>query len=162
VTGTLLAAVIYLAIGAVTGALVTSPVNGTVLIFFIWAADVFSGPSFGSADRHVPWAFPTQFLIIWMTRLPAGLAGPGRRIGLALAWTAVAAALDGAVLTAAIRTAATPGQARCPASSRRAAGGPAGHRPQPGVVGAADYRPGDVRVTGPAGHPAGLQARHAP
>lgn len=110
--GTLLAALIYLAIGAVTGALVTSPVNGTVLIFFIWAVDVFFGPSFGSADRPLTWGFPTHFLTVWMTGLPARHAGPGGGLAWALAWAAGAVAVAGAVLTAAIRTAATRRRAR--------------------------------------------------
>src|SRR6266568_4968454 len=45
VAGTLMFAVIYLAVGAVTGALVRNPVNGTVLILFVWILDVFFGPT---------------------------------------------------------------------------------------------------------------------
>jgi hypothetical protein len=45
--GTFMFAVIYLAIGAVIGTLVASPVNGTVLILFVWLVDVMFGPVFG-------------------------------------------------------------------------------------------------------------------
>jgi hypothetical protein len=47
--GTFMFAVIYLAIGALAGTLVASPVNGTVLIFFVWMVDVMFGPA--SAQR---------------------------------------------------------------------------------------------------------------
>jgi hypothetical protein len=45
--GTFMFAVIYLATGALVGTLVASPVNGTVLIFFVWITDVMFGPVFG-------------------------------------------------------------------------------------------------------------------
>jgi len=56
--GTLMFAVIYLAIGALVGALVRNPVNGTVLILFVWILDVFFGPALGSADRLATRALP--------------------------------------------------------------------------------------------------------
>jgi hypothetical protein len=49
--GTVMFAVIYLAIGAVVGALVRNPVNGTVVILFVWIVDVFFGPTLSTADR---------------------------------------------------------------------------------------------------------------
>lgn len=103
--GTAMAALIYLAIGAVVGALITSPVNGTVLIFLVWAVDVFFGPAFGSADRPLTWGFPTHYVTLWMTGLPSDHAGPGGGLGFALAWTIGASAIAGAVLAAAIRPA---------------------------------------------------------
>ncbi|MEU4493387.1 MULTISPECIES: hypothetical protein [unclassified Streptomyces] len=51
--GTLMFAVIYLAIGALIGVLVANPVNGIVLVLFVWILDVFFGPAIGAADRPV-------------------------------------------------------------------------------------------------------------
>jgi ABC-2 family transporter len=104
IAGTLMFAVIYLAVGALIGALVASPVNGTVLIFFVWITDVMFGPVFGSATRPAGRVFPTHFLTMWMTDLPSHHAGRVGDLGWALAWTLGAAALGWAVLTAASRT----------------------------------------------------------
>src|SRR5215470_19186194 len=103
--GTFMFAVIYLAIGALIGTLVASPVNGTVLIFFVWITDVMFGPVFGSATRLAGRVFPTHFLTMWMTSLPAHHAGRVGDLGWALAWTAGAAAVAWAVLTSASRAA---------------------------------------------------------
>jgi hypothetical protein len=61
---TFMFAVIYLAIGALIGARVTSPVNGTVLILFVWFTDVMFGPVFGSPARPAGRVFPTHFLTL--------------------------------------------------------------------------------------------------
>ncbi len=103
--GTVMFAVIYLAIGALTGALVASPVNGTVLIFFVWMADVMFGPVFGSAVRPASRLFPTHFVTLWMIDLPSHHAGRVGDLGWALSWTAGAAILAWAVVTVASRTA---------------------------------------------------------
>lgn len=103
--GTFMFAVIYLAIGALIGTLVASPVNGTVLIFFVWITDVMFGPVFGPATRPAGRAFPTHFLTMWMTDLPSHHAGRIGDLGWALAWTLAAAALAWAVMTSASRTA---------------------------------------------------------
>jgi hypothetical protein len=110
--GTFMFAVIYLAIGALVGALVASPVNGTVLIFFVWIVDVMFGPVFGSAARPAGRVFPTHFLTMWMTGLPSHHAGRVGDLGWALAWTLGAAALAWAVLTSASRTACAPRRRR--------------------------------------------------
>jgi hypothetical protein len=75
IAGTFMFAVIYLAIGAVIGALVASPVNGTVLILFAWLVDVMFGPVFGSSARPAGRVFPTHFLTMWMTNMPSHHAG---------------------------------------------------------------------------------------
>ena len=103
--GTFMFAVIYLAIGALIGTLVSSPVNGTVLIFFVWFTDVMFGPVFGSPTRAVGRVFPTHFLSMWMTDLPSHHAGRVGDLGWALAWTMGAGALAWAVLTSASSTA---------------------------------------------------------
>jgi hypothetical protein len=114
--GTFMFAVIYLAIGALVGALVASPVNGTVLILFVWMIDVMFGPVFGSATRPAGRLFPTHFLTLWMTGLPSHHAGRVGDLGWALAWTLGAAALAWAVLTSASRT-ARPARRRRPGST---------------------------------------------
>jgi hypothetical protein len=108
VAGTFMFAVIYLAVGALVGALVASPVNGTVLIFFVWITDVMFGPVFGSATRPAGRGFPTHFLTMWMTDLPSHHAGRVGDLGWALAWTLGAAAAGWAVLTASSRTVRAP------------------------------------------------------
>ena len=115
--GTFMFAVIYLAIGALIGTLVASPVNGTVLIFFVWITDVMFGPVFGSATRPASRVFPTHFLTMWMTDLPSNHAGRVGDLGWALAWTLGAAILGWAVLTSASRTARAPRRAH-PGSAR--------------------------------------------
>ena len=110
--GTLMFAVIYLAIGALAGTLVASPVNGTVLIFFVWITDVMFGPVFGSPTRLAGRGFPTHFLTMWMTDLPSHHAGRIGDLGWALAWTLGAAAVAWAVLASASRTAHAPRRGR--------------------------------------------------
>jgi ABC-2 family transporter protein len=108
IAGTFMFAVIYLAIGALIGALVSSPVNGTVLILFVWITDVMFGPVFGSPTRPAGRAFPTHFLTMWMTDLPSHHAGRVGDLGWALIWTLGAAAVAGTVLASAARTARAP------------------------------------------------------
>jgi hypothetical protein len=110
--GTFMFAVIYLAVGSLVGALVASPVNGTVLILFVWLTDAMFGPVFGSATRPAGRAFPTHFLTLWMTGLPSRHAGQVGDLGWALAWTLGAAALAWVVLTSASRTAWPPRRSR--------------------------------------------------
>ncbi|WP_030843843.1 ABC transporter permease [Streptomyces sp. NRRL F-4474] len=103
--GTLMYAVIYLAIGALIGASVTSPVNGTVLVLFVWILDVFFGPVLGAADRAVTRVLPTHFVTLWMVELPSGHGGRAGDLGWALAWTSAAVAVSWTVITATSRTA---------------------------------------------------------
>ncbi|WP_406263777.1 DUF1876 family protein [Streptomyces sp. NBC_00191] len=78
--GTLMFAVIYLAIGALIGVLVANPVNGVVLVLFVWILDVFFGPAIGATDRPV-----TRVSVIppslsaWRPRLSGGRDDEGRR-----------------------------------------------------------------------------------
>lgn len=88
--GTAMFALVYLAIGAVVGALVRSPVNGTVLILFVWILDVFLGPALGSADRLATRWLPTHFVTLWTVDLPSRHGGRPGDLGWALAWTAAA------------------------------------------------------------------------
>ncbi|MGW3124073.1 ABC transporter permease [Streptomyces sp. NPDC001107] len=105
VAGTLLYAVVYLAIGALTGALVTSPVNGTVLVLFVWILDVFFGPVMGSADRPATRVLPTHFVTLWTVDLPSHHSGRIGDLGWALVWASAALATAWLVITATSRTA---------------------------------------------------------
>lgn len=72
VAGTVMFAVIYVAIGAILGTTVPNPVNGTVVVLFIWILDVFFGPALGAADRLATRGLPTHFVTLWMVDLPSG------------------------------------------------------------------------------------------
>ncbi|GAA1415237.1 hypothetical protein GCM10009601_04520 [Streptomyces thermospinosisporus] len=114
--GTLMFAVIYLAIGALIGVLVANPVNGTVLVLFVWILDVFFGPAIGAADRPVTRVLPTHFVTLWMIDLPSHHAGRIGDLGWALAWVVVATAVGWTVIIATSRVArprrhARPGSA---------------------------------------------------
>jgi hypothetical protein len=102
VVGTLMFAVIYVAIGAVVGSVVANPVNGTVIVLFLWIFDVFFGPAMGAADRVATRGLPTHFVTLWMVDLPSGHGGRPGDLGWAIAWTA--AAVAAAWLLAAART----------------------------------------------------------
>lgn len=116
VAGILMFAVIYLAIGAVTGALVRNPVNGTVLISFVWIMDVFFGPAVASADRIATRWLPTHFVTLWMVDLPSRHGGRIGDLGWALVWLIGAAIVAAVVVTTVTRASrhsrkAAPGSA---------------------------------------------------
>jgi hypothetical protein len=102
IVGTLMFAVIYVAIGAVVGTLASNPVNGTVIVLFVWILDVFFGPAMGSTDRLATRFLPTHFATLWMIDLPSGHSGRLGDLGWALTWTLIAAV--GAWSLAAART----------------------------------------------------------
>lgn len=102
IAGTLMFAVIYVAIGAVVGTLARNPVNGIVIVLFVWILDVFLGPTMSSPDRLATRFLPTHFVTLWMVDLPSGHGGRLGDLGWALTWTVVAAA--GAWSIAATRT----------------------------------------------------------
>ncbi len=102
IAGTLMFAVIYLAVGAVVGSLVRNPVNGTVVILFVWILDVFFGPAMGAADRLATRGLPTHFVTLWMVDRPSGHAGRPGDLGWALLWTVAATVAAWSV--AAVRT----------------------------------------------------------
>ncbi|MFZ5852089.1 MAG: ABC transporter permease [Actinomycetota bacterium] len=137
VTGTLLTAVIYLAIGAVIGALVRDPVNGAVLILFVWFLDVFFGPGFGSPGRLVTRVLPTHYLTLWTIDLPSGHAGRPGDLGWALVWAGAALVTAAAVVTVATRA----GRHTYRTTHRTTAGSTAGSQLLAGLrAGARDYR----------------------
>ncbi|MFC3495790.1 ABC transporter permease [Glycomyces rhizosphaerae] len=103
--GTLMFAAIYMAIGALVGALVPDPVNGTVLILFVWIVDVFFGPAVASPDRLATRWLPTHFVTLWMVDLPSRHGGRIGDLGWALTWTIGALALGWTVIVTATRLA---------------------------------------------------------
>ena len=106
VAGTLMFAVIYLGIGAVIGARVRNPVNGTVLILFIWILDVFFGPAMGSAaDKSGTRVLPTHYVTLWMTDLPLRHGGRLGDFGVAASWTLGAVLLAFTIAMASVRLA---------------------------------------------------------
>jgi ABC-2 family transporter len=117
VTGTLMFAIIYLAVGALTGAVVRSPVNGTVLILFVWIIDIFFGPTM-SPDKPATRLLPTHFLSLWMVDLPSHHGGRLGDLGWALTWTLAAAALAWAVIVRSSRVAPAPRWRTRPGSTR--------------------------------------------
>lgn len=120
--GTLMFAVVYVAVGALVGSFARNPVNGTVIVLFVWIMDVFFGPAMGAADRVATRGLPTHFLTLWMVDLPSGHGGRVGDLGWALLWTAAAVSAAWAVMVTRTRVARTRrrpgGQA---AAARRAA-----------------------------------------
>ena len=102
ITGTVMFAAIYVAVGAVVGSATPNPVNGTVIVLFVWIADVFFGPAMGAADRIATRGLPGHYVTLWMVDVPSG---HGSRIGV-LAWalTETLAAVAAAWAVPAVRT----------------------------------------------------------
>jgi hypothetical protein len=84
---------------------VRNPVNGTVVILFIWIMDVFFGPGLGSPDRAATRWLPTHFVTLWMVDLPSRHGGRLGDLGWALVWTVGALSIAGVVLTPTTRVA---------------------------------------------------------
>ena len=105
IAGTFMFAVIYVAVGAVVGTLARNPVNGTVIVLFVWILDVFFGPAMGAADRIATRGLPTHFVTLWMVDLPSRHSGRPGDLGWALAWTVVAMLGAWAIVVARTRTA---------------------------------------------------------
>ena len=86
-TGTAMFAVIYVAVGAVVSVFARNPVNGTVIVLFVWILDVFFGPAMGAADRSITRGLPTHFVTLWMVDLPSRHGGRPGDLGWAGLWT---------------------------------------------------------------------------
>ncbi|MFI7544829.1 hypothetical protein [Actinoplanes sp. NPDC049599] len=107
ITGTVMFAIIYLAIGAIVGTTVANPVNGTVIVLFVWILDVFFGPAMGARDWLATRGLPTHFVTLWMVELPSGHPGRLGDLGWALTWTAAAVAAAWVLAATRSRTAGT-------------------------------------------------------
>lgn len=102
--GTLMFAAIYVSIGAVVGVFVRNPLNGSVIVLFIWIVDVFFGPAMGAADIVATRFLPTHYVTLWMINLPSGHSGPIGDLGWALVWTVSAVGAAWALIAARTRT----------------------------------------------------------
>lgn len=91
--GALLAAVAYLGVGALVATFVRVPVNGAVLILFVWIVDVFFGPSMSRTDNPALRAMPLHFVTLWAVGTPSGHAGRAGDLALAGVWVAAALAV---------------------------------------------------------------------
>lgn len=103
IAGTVMFALIYLAIGALIAVAVPNPVNGAVVILFIWMLDVFFGPGGSGGTTVVSRFFPTHFVTLWMVDLPSHHAGRLGDLGISLAWVLGSLVVAAAVLTAGAR-----------------------------------------------------------
>lgn len=106
-------AIVYLGLGAAVGMLARDPVNGTVVILFVWIVDVFFGPTLGPADHPLTRVLPTHFVALWLSDTDSEHAGWAGELGISLAWAATA--LVGATVLIARRVCV--GEAR-PAAGR--------------------------------------------
>lgn len=105
ISGTLMFAVIYVAIGAAVGSMVPNPVNGTVIVLFVWIADVFFGPAMGAADRIATRGLPGHYVTLWMVDVPSGHGAPLGDLGWAVTSTVVAVVAAWALAAARTRIA---------------------------------------------------------
>lgn len=119
--GTVMFAVIYVAVGSAVGSLVRNPINGSVIVLFIWIIDVFFGPAMGTADRLATRGLPTHSVTLWLIDLPSGHSGPVGNLGPALGWTLAAVLASWAIAVARTRTAHPHARPRRPAGQLAAA-----------------------------------------
>jgi hypothetical protein len=105
VVGTLMFTIIYVAIGAAVGSVVGNPVNGTVIVLFVWIVDVFFGPAMGAGDRLATRVLPTHFVTLWMVELPSDHNGPLSTLGWAVTATIAAIVVAWALVAARTRAA---------------------------------------------------------
>lgn len=90
--GTAMFAVVYLGLGALVGSRVRSPLNGTVLLLFIWILDVFFGPGLSASDSAGLRLLPTHYLALWVIE-PAGSPDAVADLARGLAWLGAATTL---------------------------------------------------------------------
>jgi hypothetical protein len=86
-------AVIYIGIGAAIGALVRSPLEGSLLVVLVFSIDVFSGPQMTSEGGLLAWT-PTQDAAELLVAAGSGMASP------AADWLAVGGVAVGALVVA--------------------------------------------------------------
>jgi hypothetical protein len=89
----------------VVAVLTRNPVNGTVIVLFVWILDVFFGPAMGAADRPLTRGLPTHFVTLWMVDLPSRHGGRLGDLGWALVWTITAVSVAWVLTAARARTA---------------------------------------------------------
>ncbi|MDP4014639.1 MAG: ABC transporter permease [Candidatus Nanopelagicales bacterium] len=84
--GTMMFAAVYVGLGAIVGAWVPNPVNGTVLVLFVLIIDVFFGPTMITQDKPITRILPTHFVSLWMVDVPSGHESALSDLGWALVW----------------------------------------------------------------------------
>jgi len=94
VVGTGMFALVYLGIGAAVGSVARDPVNGTVVVLFVWILDVFFGPTLSSGTSAVTRVLPTHFVSLWLSDTPSGHAGWLGELGISVAWVMASLALS--------------------------------------------------------------------
>ncbi len=102
--GTLIFAAIYLGLGALVGAGVRDPINGTVILLFVWILDVFFGPGLNGSQSPVLRLLPTHHASLWMLEPPGAPGATGHLLSSGV-WLGAALAMG---LLAVLRTTATP------------------------------------------------------
>lgn len=88
IIGTTMFALVYLGIGAAVGSVARDPVNGAVVVLFVWILDVFFGPTLSSSDSPVTRLLPTHFIALWLADTPSGHAGWLGELGISATWVA--------------------------------------------------------------------------
>ncbi len=86
VSGTLMFAAIYLAIGAGIGAIVDNEINGSLIVLFVWMLDVFLGPAMAGGEVLITRLFPSHFVTLVMLDSASGHSAPFGDLGWALVW----------------------------------------------------------------------------
>ncbi len=93
VVGTLMFAAIYLGAGAAVGALIRNPVNGTVLLLFVWILDVFFGPAMNGSTSNALRVLPTYDVSLWILDTP-GSPDAAEHLVRGSAWVVAATVLS--------------------------------------------------------------------
>lgn len=86
VAGTLLVALVYLALGILVGSAVRSDMNGALVITLAWILDVFLGPGLSGGPSVVTRVFPLHFPTLLLTSQVTGHGGPLGDLGWSAAW----------------------------------------------------------------------------
>jgi len=94
VIGTAMFALVYLGIGAAVGSIARDPVNGTVVVLFVWILDVFFGPTLSSSTSPITRVLPTHFVSLWLSDTPSGHAGWLGELGISFAWVGASLAVS--------------------------------------------------------------------
>lgn len=108
IAATVLIAIIYLALGVLVGTVVTTEMNGALLVTLAWVFDVFLGPAMGSGPSLVSRVFPLHFPTLVLTGQVTGHAGPLSDVGWSLLWAAGLSTLAIVSLAVATRPAPAP------------------------------------------------------
>ncbi len=87
-------AAIYIGVGAVVGALVSEPLEGSLLVLLVFSIDAFSGPQMTSATSGIGTYLPTYHAANLLIAAAAGQGSPGSD------WIGVAATAFGALAVA--------------------------------------------------------------